>query len=137
MQFFEVVEFLAVQLNLPQLVPGPQGSCALRFDGVVVCLHHDPVAQSFEIRSDLGRLQPGDDARRAELLAANGEPQASILGCDAGGHASLRQRFALAELSLPRFFRSLERFVDRSEHWQLHLQAQAIGGLAAGGAAYA
>ncbi|MES2481991.1 MAG: type III secretion system chaperone [Pseudomonadota bacterium] len=125
MQFFEVIEYLSAQLNLSQLVPRPDGTCAVRLDDVIVHLTHDPLARCFDIRSDIGHADTGDAALMKELLAANrfGDGGAGVLGCDAMGHTVLRQRFSLQDLSLHRFYTGLARFVSHAEHWQARLAA--------------
>ena len=128
MQFFEVIEYLSAQLQLPQLVPSPNGTCAVRLDNVIVHLSHDPLARCFDIRTDIGHADTGDATLMKELLAANrfGDGSgASVLSCDAMGHAVLRQRVSLQDLSLHRFYTALARFVSYAEHWQARLGAGA------------
>lgn len=126
MQFFEVIEYLSAQLQLPQFVPRPDGTCALRLDDVVVHFTHDPVARCFDIRTDVGHADTADAALMKALLAANrfGDGSgASILACDAMGQVVLRQRFSLQDLSPHRFCTALARFVSYAEHWQERLAA--------------
>lgn len=127
MQFFEVIEYLSAQLQLPQLVPRPNGTCAVRLDNVIVHFSHDPLARCFDIRTDIGRADTGDAALMKALLAANrfGDGGAGVLACDAMGHTVLRQRFSLQELSLHLFYTALARFVSHAEHWQERLAAGA------------
>lgn len=116
MQFFEVIELLSLQLRLPQLVPGPNGVCAIRVDGMVFTFTHEPLARSFEVSVPVGYANLHDPAT-CQWLEAGRCAEGARLRWDATGHTSLYQRFSLPALSFPHFFRALERLITRAEQW--------------------
>lgn len=120
MQFFEVIELLGLQLRLPQLVPGRNGVCAIRVDGMVFTFTHDPLALSFEVSTPLGYANLNDPAT-CQWLEAGRSAEGPRLRWDASGHTSLHQRFSLPALSFPFFFRALERFISEAEQRRTRL----------------
>ena len=121
MQFFEVVERLSVRLNVPELVPGPCGICAVRLDDLVVTFRHDPAARAFSVSSPLGVVNAWEEEPMRALLAERGHAPMRI-SCGADGRVEASQRFSLPELSFDAFYRALERFVNEADHWRARVR---------------
>lgn len=119
MQFDEVILQLSRQLNLPTLVPGPSGTCALRFDDIVVTFTHVPTDHAFDLSARIGRVDLREPA--VALALQDGRESTSALQWDDSGEVRMRQRFWLAALSFPHFFRAMERFVNQADHWRARL----------------
>lgn len=120
MQFFEVIECLAVQLRLPQLVPGTQGVCALRIDAMVFTFAHEPMARAFEVSTPLGHADL-QDPMTVQWLQAGAQAEAIRLRWDHTGLTTQFQRFSLPHLSFPPFFRALEHFINQAERTRRRL----------------
>lgn len=115
MQFFELIERVGIQLHLPDLIPNPNGVCAIRVDGMVITFRHEPAMCAFTLSTRVGRVDLGDASTLASLAAADlGGP---TLEWNLAGEVTLRQRFFLPALEFRLFFRALQRFVDQAEAW--------------------
>jgi hypothetical protein len=119
MEFPDLIRQLGRHLRLPSLAVGPGGSCAVRFDDIVVSFTTVPAAGAFDLSARIGRVNLLDPDI-AEALE-EGRQNVSALHWDKAGDVMLRQRFWLAALSFMDFFRAMERFVNRVDHWRQRL----------------
>jgi hypothetical protein len=129
MTFNDFIAQLALELKLPELVPDPDGSCAVVLDGVYVGLIPYDGGQAFTARAQIGNLRGHDfSAMAGALLAANrltDDIGGSMLAMDAGADVYITQRFACDGQHFDHFAQALSRYVVRARHWQDRLGARA------------
>jgi hypothetical protein len=120
MHFDDLIRQLGAELHLPDWAPDETGACAVLFDGLNVSFHPDGDG-GFSSICVLGRADPDDGALQELLLKGNFFTDgvgANALGMTAQGHVALVERFALTDLSFPRFQQSLELFISAAEYWR-------------------
>lgn len=129
MRFQDIMQRLAVELSLDELLPNEQGACAIDVDGLQLSFYPDPDG-GFTLLCPLAPLDLADLAAQEALLEANlfrDGVGACALAMDETGRVYLSQRFAQADGPVHTFFSALERFAAQADHWRRVLSS---GGLA-------
>lgn len=127
MQFQDFMNRLALELNLPGLVPDASGACAVRLDDMTFSFYPDADGV-FTVMCPLGRVDAGDLATQDALLAGNFFADGvggSVLSLAWDGRAYLTQRFETATLDSPAFLAAMTRFSNQAEAWQRELAGRA------------
>lgn len=130
MELADIVRQLAQALHLPDLSPQPDGSAALRVNGIAVLLAPRPAGEpAFVARARLGALAgPGAAQCLPALMSANFFADGiggAVASLDAQADVYLTQHFDLPSTSFAQVMASLERFVAQACRCQALLPSPA------------
>lgn len=129
MELADIVRQLAQALPLPDLSPQPDGSAALRVNGIAVLLAPRPAGEpAFVARARLGALGRNAAQCLPALMSANFFADGiggAVASLDAQADVYLTQHFDLRSTSFAQVMASLERFVAQARRCQALLPSPA------------